>query len=219
MNKFPTNSESKFQVERLILFSDAVFAIAITLLILEIKAPILEGVPRTDKNFLIAFNKTIPQFIGFLMSFAMIGLFWSKHHDLFGYVKRYDYKLIFLNLLFLCSVVFMPYTTEIYSEYTRPEDMQMFLPFEMYSLNIVFCGVTLFLLWNYIGNPDNQLVGEDLTKRNVYRSKANTLILPAVFLLSLIVTYLTDGGVLGRFTLFALPFVYIIVNRQLDKKD
>ncbi|MEN9685099.1 MAG: hypothetical protein RLZZ28_885, partial [Bacteroidota bacterium] len=98
-----------FQLERLILFSDAVFAIAITLLIIEIKVPELHEVStQTIKQ---ALAEKFPEFFGFVLSFAVVGLFWSTHHRLFGYVSSYDNGLLWLNLLCLFWIVIVPFTS------------------------------------------------------------------------------------------------------------
>src|SRR6185503_10183725 len=103
----------EFQLERMILFSDAVFAIAITLLVLEIKIPGKEeftgGV--SDNALLGALGKLIPKFIGFFITFMLIGLYWTVHHRMFGFVTSYDRKILILNLVFLFFVALMPFST------------------------------------------------------------------------------------------------------------
>ena len=80
------------------------FAIAITLLVIEIKIPDKEFLKEhggiSDATILNALSQLVPKFIGFLISFSLIGLYWSIHHRMFGFVTSYDRKLLFLNLLF-----------------------------------------------------------------------------------------------------------------------
>ena len=104
-NQLHNELRKEFQLERLILFSDAVFAIAITLLVIEIRIPdkhemqLHDGV--SDKALLHALGLLVPKFLGFLVSFMLIGLYWTIHHRMFGFVTGYDRKLLFLNLVFL----------------------------------------------------------------------------------------------------------------------
>src|SRR5262245_21540132 len=121
MSQLHNELKKEFQLERLILFSDAVFAIAITLLVIEIKIPEVERDQLSDNALLGALGHLIPKFIGFIVSFLLIGLYWSVHHRMFGFVTNYDAKLRFLNLLFLFFVVLMPFSTGFYSEYAGPE--------------------------------------------------------------------------------------------------
>lgn len=108
-------THDQFQLERLAFFSDAVFAIAITLLVIEVKLP--PGLPTSEQAVAQALADLIPQYIGFLVSFFVIGRFWIGHHRVFGRLKRADDGLIWRNLLFLMTIAFMPFPTAIVSHY------------------------------------------------------------------------------------------------------
>src|SRR5690242_3731667 len=144
-NQLHNELRKEFQLERMILFSDAVFAIAITLLVIEIKIPDKELMKEhgdlSDQRLLNALSDLVPKFVGYLISFCLIGLYWSIHHRMFGFVTSYDRKLLFLNLLFLFFVALMPFSTGFYSEYAGRElfEKQLKVPMTFYVLN--FCGV------------------------------------------------------------------------------
>src|SRR3979490_2943737 len=92
--------EKEFELERLILFSDAVFAIAITLLVIDIKFPELPE-KRVEGKTLDLLSHTILSFAAFALSFFFIGRSWSLHLRLFRFLRKYDQGLINRNLLFL----------------------------------------------------------------------------------------------------------------------
>ena len=117
MNQLHSEQKKEFQLERMILFSDAVFAIAITLLVIELKVPELEKSELSDGKLLSALGHMMPKFFGFGISFLFIGIYWTVHHRLFGYVVNLSPKLLRLNLLFLFAVALMPFSTAFYSEY------------------------------------------------------------------------------------------------------
>src|SRR5436305_1260155 len=96
--------KKEFELERLILFSDAVFAIAITLLIIDIKFPELPE-KNVQGNTIELMKPTILSFVAFAMSFFFIGRIWSKHLRLFSLLRKYDQGLISRNLLFLFFIV------------------------------------------------------------------------------------------------------------------
>ncbi len=103
-------------LERLIFFSDAVFAIAITLLIIEVHVPEVHG-RGTDHDFLVALAQLSPHFISFLITFFVIGSFWAGHHRAFDCARHWDSRIIFPNLVMLCTIAAMPFFTALSSQY------------------------------------------------------------------------------------------------------
>lgn len=170
-----------FQIDRIILFSDAVLAIAITLLVIEIKAPELEHGLAESKVIGWLLNQ-IPKFIGFLISFFVIAIYWRSHHRIFGFVNRYSNKLIWLNFLFLFTVVLMPFSSAFYSK-----NMLYHVPFYFYNINIICTGLANYATVNYVFNPANQIVTHWPDKRFIKVFKARALTTPAIFLLGIII--------------------------------
>ena len=171
--------KKEFQLERMILFSDAVFAIAITLLVLEIRVPAVDRHIATDALLAHSLDELVPKFIDFLVSFFMIGLYWTVHHRMFGYVINYTPRLLWLNLIFLLAVVLMPFSSGFYSEYVL---RQLRLPVLIYVLNLVFLGVMHFILWLYISRPGSGLTtGITPELKRYYNLRA--LVSPTMFLL------------------------------------
>ncbi|RYY39825.1 MAG: DUF1211 domain-containing protein [Chitinophagaceae bacterium] len=146
--------KKEFQLERMILFSDAVFAIAITLLAIEIKVPHFNRHTVTDAQLLHQLEEMIPEFIGFFVSFIIIGLYWAVHHRIFGYVVAYNRRLLWLNLWFLLGVVLMPFSTAFYSQYVLSG---VSVPVIVYCANIVLLGTMNLVIWLYISNPKRRL--------------------------------------------------------------
>jgi uncharacterized membrane protein len=182
--------KKEFQIERMILFSDAVFAIAITILALEIKVPSIDRHVATDQILLNSLDELIPKFIGFFVSFFIIGLYWTIHHRMFAFVINYNRRLLWLNLIFLMAIVLMPFSTGIYSEY-----IVRFLkvPVIIYVLNIIFLGIMNFSLWTYIANPKNELsTGIALQEKRYFAWRA--VVVPSAFLI--------------------MGIIYILVNRK-----
>src|SRR5436190_7537415 len=178
-----------FQLERMILFSDAVFAIAITLLVIEIKIPDKEWMREqgeiSDGAILNTLKHLVPKFYGFLISFMLIGLYWTIHHRLFGFVTSYDRKLLFLNLLFLFFVALMPFSTGFYSEYAGSElfEKQLKVPMTFYVLNFCCMGFANYLMWRRIGNEKNKLAEPPIDPLILKLAYARSLVVPFLFLL------------------------------------
>jgi len=149
-NPFHSELKKEFQLERMILFSDAVFAIAITLLVIDIKVPEVAKQVVSDHVLLEKLDELLPKFIGFLVSFFVIAVYWVAHHRMFGFVVNYNHRLLWLNLIFLLAVVLMPFSSGFYSEYIV---RRLKLPMIVYVCNIMFLATMSLVIWEYISSP------------------------------------------------------------------
>src|SRR5678810_781896 len=110
-------SRTQFQLERFIFFSDGVFAICITLLVIEIKVPDHHDIFSDPSLWKYLSGRSL-NFLGFLISFGIIGHYWTVHHRIFGYVKKYTSSLFWINLAYLLSVVLLPFSSGLLGEYS-----------------------------------------------------------------------------------------------------
>ena len=106
---------------RLEAFSDGVFAIAITLLIIEIGVPHVEG----EQSLAAALRGLWPSYFGFALSFVTIGVMWANHHGMFKDIERIDHPMIVHNLLLLLCVSVVPFPTAGLAEYMRDEEQAL----------------------------------------------------------------------------------------------
>jgi uncharacterized membrane protein len=104
---------SDLSVGRLVAFTDGVFAIAITLLVLNFDEP-----AGPDSEILHQLTDQWPALLAYFLSFAVIGRFWVVHHRVFSVIRRLDNRLLTLNLLFLAFVVLVPFATEVLGDYS-----------------------------------------------------------------------------------------------------
>jgi uncharacterized membrane protein len=197
----------------MILFSDAVFAIAITLLIIEIKVPALHGPGVDDSALLRELRTLVPKFLGFAVSFVIIGMYWTRHHFIFGYVADYTPKLLWLNLGLLFSIVLMPFSTGIFGEYSTPSAIHLKTPLVVYVLNIALVGLMNFLLWSYVGNPANAVSDGRLDQQTVRAAKYRAAAISLVFLLTVPVAFLNAYA--ARYVPILIPLALKIVRRRM----
>ncbi|HTQ64322.1 MAG TPA: TMEM175 family protein [Puia sp.] len=218
MDHLEKELKKEFQLERMILFSDAVFAIAITLLILEIRIPEISG-NVTDKLLLQALAALGPKFVGFIISFMLIGMYWTIHHRMFGYVINYNQKLLWLNLFFLFFIILMPFSTGFYGEYTGAELIknQLKVPMTFYVLNFCFVGLFNFIMWIYVTNPKNKLMYASALTSDMKLSRARALVVPIIFFCMLPVAYFFNVAVAVYIPLM-IPIVMKIVHRFYREK-
>ena len=137
-----SKQDSGLSFERVVFFSDAVFAIVITLLVLEIKPPHLDELSNAKLNY--ALLHLLPKVIGFVVSFVIIGLMWIEHHRIFQYINGYDTGLLWRNLLMLLCVSFVPFPTALFSEYYWSQTA-----FVLYTASFALVGLSKFWIWVY----------------------------------------------------------------------
>jgi uncharacterized membrane protein len=202
----------KFQRERVALFSDAVFAIAITLLIIEIKVPEPEHHVISDETLGHELLKYIPKFVGFFVSFFVIGLYWMAHHRLFRYVVHVNGKLLANNLLFLLPIVIMPFSTAFLSEYYYPG---LHLPLALYTFNILCTGLCSYRLWKIIGTSKYNL-GEGLTANLLQYNLTRSLTIPIVFTVLLLLSFISTW--IGTLALPFVPLITRAIKRYYKKR-
>lgn len=166
-------------LERLVFFSDAVFAIAITLLIIEVHPPHLHfGSPwQAHVNALLAM---LPTFFGFFVSFFVIGAFWAAHHRTFAMAAHYSERMVGPNLQLLCAIVFMPFATAYMSS-----NAGMLVPSILYALSQITAGLLQLRLTRLTTAPG--IVREDATPEAIgyVRMRGGGVVLGALFALAL----------------------------------
>ena len=162
--------------ERLVMFSDGVIAIAITLLVLDIRLPELPE--RVDSAALAtALIAIMPKIAAYALSFLVIGEFWYVHRIRFSYINRCDATLIWLNMLFLMTIGFVPFASSVLSEHANAT------AYLLYDGTMICAALLSAALWGYaiIGN---RLVPPELSAEIRRRSLVAPLRVAAVFVLS-----------------------------------
>ncbi len=185
MKQTETLERSK-EYERMVFFSDAVFAIAITLLVIDIRLP--AGLEITSNQALNqALLTALPGVFSYLISFFVIGSFWLAHHTLFTYVARIDTRLIWLNFLFLFFVAITPFPTRIVGEYGAFITAKV-----LYASDVVLMGLTKLILWLYVTRAQGLLVPgttDAMIRHHTWRS----LVIPGIFLVSIPIAFTRTG--------------------------
>ncbi|HEX2790501.1 MAG TPA: TMEM175 family protein [Steroidobacteraceae bacterium] len=149
---------SSADTARLEAFSDGVFAIAITLLILEIRVP--STIELTQAGGLWpALAQRWPNYVGYALSFLIIGIMWANHHALFRYIRRVDRPLMLANLLLLMGVGFLPFPTAILAEHLADQAARTQATV-FYGATLIFTSLTFNLVW-WTGRWRGRLLGSD----------------------------------------------------------
>lgn len=189
--------QDQLGLERLVFFSDAVFAIAITLLALEIRLPALGENPTNDQLFQ-ALLALWPKYLSYAISFLVIGSFWLGHHRRFRLILRYDTRLLLLNILLLMGVAFIPFPTAVIGEYGN-RTATIF-----YALVMTIAGLLNAAVWLYASHR-NRLIEPSFTPQKRQRETMRVFILPVLFLLSIGLAFINDD--LAKFSWLLIAVV------------
>jgi len=129
----------------MVAYFDAIFAIALTLLVIEIRIP----EHSQHENLLIILGHEWPKFISFLISFMIISVVWFNHHTMFHYIKKIDHTLILLNMVLLLNVIAIPFCSSILGEFAEAGDENSRIAALVYGGWITLGGIPFNLIWNY----------------------------------------------------------------------
>jgi uncharacterized membrane protein len=167
------------ETARIEAFSDGVFAIAITLLILEIKIP-SAGSGDLSRQLL----RQWPSYVAFVISFAFIGIMWINHHRLFTHIKRSNNVLLFLNLLLLLGVCAVPFPTAVLAQYLSRSDQRAAAI--LYHGTYFAIAIFFNILWRY---ASRHLLGKDADTSATGKISAQYAVGPLLYLVCIALTW------------------------------
>jgi uncharacterized membrane protein len=185
--------------ERTVAFSDGVFAIAITLIVLTIDVPDLSS----GGDLGAALRDLGPNVLAYFIGFAVIGLFWINHHRFFDQLERFDSRLLWLNLLFLSMICLLPFTTDVLGTYEQDS-----VAVAVYAVNVGAASLFDALMTAF---AFRQRLFRDDVQRAWRFVIAMNLIPPAVFFCSVPIAYLDPD--LAKWFWLLVAFVPRLLRR------
>ena len=187
------------ETARIEAFSDGVIAIAITLLVLEVRVPHVEE----GASLWAALRDLWPSYVGFGLSFVIIGIIWANHHDMFDFIARANRTLVLLNLLFLLCVGFLPFPTALLAEYLGHEGER--------TAGVVYAGWMLVtalsycLLWWY---PRRAGLLDTQADPRAVRAMVKTFrIGPPSYAIAFLLSFISTWASLALLAVLALAYV------------
>jgi TMEM175 potassium channel family protein len=191
-------------LERLIFLSDGVFAIAMTLLVVELTPPDLAS---GTANLVQGLSALGPSYFSFTISFLVIASYWRAHQRMFSHVLRADDRLVWLNVLLLLCIAFEPFPTSVMGRYGNQS-----VAVTLYAATLAVTGVILLLLWLY-ATSGRRLVSADIDPRLVAHQMWRAATVPIVFLVSIAIAQVNPSAaeyswISIAFLLFVLGWVF-----------
>jgi uncharacterized membrane protein len=190
------------QTARLEAFSDGVFAIAVTLLILEIHVPARQHAETLGHELL----RIWPSYLGYLTSFLTIGVMWINHHHVFELIARVDRTMLLLNTLLLMLIAFVPFPTAVLAEFIETGGARSAAV--LYGATLTLTAMTYFAWWRYasagrrlIGDEVPDEVVDDITRAYI----PGTLLYAGAALLAFLQPWVSAAAYLAIAVFYALP--------------
>jgi TMEM175 potassium channel family protein len=192
-------------LERIVFFSDAVMAIAITLLAIDLRVPEVPPSAAAAGELALRLGELNPQIMSFVISFVVIGVYWLAHHRYFAMIRRYDAGLLMLNLLFLLFIVIMPFVASLLGHYPF-----LSLGIVPYAVDVSAIGLSIGAMWAYASHS-HRLVDKDLDTRQIRLLTVRPMGATVVFILSIPAALIEPR--LATLSWLLAPLVVLVINR------
>jgi uncharacterized membrane protein len=202
----PSHPATEFTTQRLEALSDGVFAIAITLLILEIRIP-ETGEGSHVGSLAAALLHIWPSYFAYILSFLMIGIYWANHHYLYKLYRKTDHYFNLLNVFFLMCISFLPFPTALLGRYiNNPTEQHTAASF--YAFGLLLPAFSWFLLWLYASH-NYRLIDPNLDPSFVKYLNRQYILSNILYSSALLVSFLSPNVAIaicvGLTLLYMLP--------------
>src|SRR5919205_1928614 len=172
----------KIKPEHVVAFGDAVFAFAITFMAISIDIP--DFPPNlTESQLLTKLYDLYPQVESYIISFAVIAIFWVSYHQIFNFITRSHISMVYLNLLFLLLITFLSITTSLVIEYGSYQ-----IPYVIYCIVVIMTSSLLAVIWWY-ATKNYRLVDKNIHPLFIRGIMVNLILVPFVFAISILVSF------------------------------
>ncbi|HEY4148360.1 MAG TPA: TMEM175 family protein [Chitinophagaceae bacterium] len=209
---FEKHPKQDFQVERIAFFSDAVFAIAITLLIIDFHPPHI----TKESTYNDVWREVVEmkyKLGALIVSFVLIISFWRRHHFLFKHVHDYNTRTIMANMFILLPIIFFPFTTSFLYESLNGNETALLIPFRLFLINNILAGILMYYFYWLIAKKYKQL-SYPMTREEQAEFVKNLLLFSGTFLVVFALSFISFGKSLWGLLPIAL---YRFYTRRFKK--
>jgi uncharacterized membrane protein len=185
------------QVQRLEALSDGIFAIVMTILVFDLKAfsgPV-DQLPS-------ALFQLWPNFLGYTISFSLLGIYWLGQLSQFKYIRKSDHNFVWINILFFACVALVPFTTASLSRFPFA-----IVTLALYAANLILIGIVLYLIWRY-ATTGYRLIDKETPRFVIKYGALRCLVAPAGYILAL--GFAVISPVITLLLFVIIPLIYIL---------
>jgi len=206
--KQPNEQDSGLTTNRIEAFSDGVFAIAITLLILEIRLP--TQAEASHASVAASLLAIWPSYFAYIFSFVTVGIYWVNHHYIFKIYQKTNHVFNLLNVFFLMCISFLPFPTQVLGSHLLDVSEQR-TTISFYVFGLLLPALAWFLAWLY-GSSNYRLIDTNLSPRFVRYLTRQYGLSVVLYLIALIVSLIQP--LVGLAIAVGLTFLYLLPSKR-----
>ena len=193
------------KLEHLVSFSDAIFAFAITIMTLSVDIPNLPT-NLTQAELLDKLYGLYPQFESYVISFAVIAIFWVSYHQVFNHIKGSHINMVYLNLVFLLLITLLSLSTSLIINFDSYQ-----IPLIIYCIVVILTSLLLALIWWY-ATTNKYLIDNNLHPFFIKGMFLKLMVVPIVFTISIIISFVNLD--MARYIWLLIVPLNIVIRRR-----
>jgi uncharacterized membrane protein len=207
-NNFPGKNSLLFKTFRIEALSDGVFAIAMTLLILEIKLPDFSRV-HSENDLIWQIMVLGPKIFSYVLSFVVLGIYWVGHHNRFLFIKHSDRTFIWINVFFLLCVSALPFSTALLGDFK-----QYITTMVIYGSNLILIGLSLLWIWKHAVRK--KLIPDEMIDKRINNLVQKMILIPVLcYFIAILCSFIHPN--ISRIIFLLVQVIYVFSGR-FDKK-
>jgi uncharacterized membrane protein len=203
----PPPQEHDIGYERLVMFTDGIFAIAITLLALEIRVPDIENKALLGQ----AIINLLPEIFVFALCFVMVGIFWLAHYSMFRHIERSDSRFMWLCLVYLMLIAFLPVPSATLARYGSE-----FAGVVFFAVTLLLVGIVELMIWKY-ASYNRRLMRQGVSDLQIQATTWRTAYVITVFGGSILIAFVSP--LLAMLSWLLLLLTRPLVNRRFERME
>jgi len=189
--------------------SDGIFATVMTVLVLSLSIPTITG--STNSAIATYVAALWPIILSYVMSFLILAVYWVRHHNIFHFIARLDNTLVWINMIFLLTVGFVPFSTELIGRYWDTQVSTI-----IYGSNLIASGITMQVMWQYAYTRKLMIV-DNLDERVMARVNRRLLGGPVLYLVAILFSLAVPDGTEIAVGIYVLTLAYYVSVSSLGR--
>jgi uncharacterized membrane protein len=187
--------------------TDGIFATIMTVLVLSLSIPTITGSTSASSISVLKYVETLgPTVLGYVLSFLVLAVFWVRHHNIFHFVIRVDSSFIWLNIGFLLTIGFVPFSTELLGRFSSDVTASV-----LYGANLIAMGLAIQAIWLY-AQRQKLLIADGMDERVMAKINRRLTVGPVLYFAAIVITVATQETLISIVVYVATLIYYVLAS-------